>query len=320
MRHKRWLALVLLILCATQALPARAADLTPRRGQKSEAVDDLQRQLTSYGFYFVPQEERYSTQTALAVQRYQQHLIELRELDEFARLLFPDPIKADGRITRAQHDYLFSGVFVPYLDPGPADPSESVRRVQIRLDALGYFEGKINGLMRIHTVWALTAFQRANGLPETGQPDKDTLTRLFGSHALPCDAPTRPYQLFIDRFKQRAYVYAWTGDGYALDREMVCSTGLPNTPTPDGVFSAEGAVSRWCYFPVYGCWAQYAYRIEGAVLFHSVLYEHANEETLRQSSLKTLGRKSSHGCVRLTVEDSRWIYDHCPTGTTVIVY
>lgn len=29
---------------------------------------------------------------------------------------------------------------------------------------------------------------------------------------------------------------------------------------------------------------------------------------------------ASHGCVRLTVKDAKWIYDNCPVGTKVIIY
>ena len=33
-----------------------------------------------------------------------------------------------------------------------------------------------------------------------------------------------------------------------------------------------------------------------------------------------LGTVCSHGCVRLTVADAKWIYDNCPLGTTVSIY
>jgi len=33
----------------------------------------------------------------------------------------------------------------------------------------------------------------------------------------------------------------------------------------------------------------------------------------------TLGKPASHGCVRMTVEDAKWIYDTIPNGTKVIV-
>ena len=32
-----------------------------------------------------------------------------------------------------------------------------------------------------------------------------------------------------------------------------------------------------------------------------------------------LGAPASHGCIRMTVADCKWIYDHCPSGTVVTV-
>ncbi len=33
-----------------------------------------------------------------------------------------------------------------------------------------------------------------------------------------------------------------------------------------------------------------------------------------------LGQTASAGCVRLTVADTKWIYDNCPSGTVVVIY
>lgn len=66
--------------------------------------------------------------------------------------------------------------------------------------------------------------------------------------------------------------------------------------------------------------AQYAYYIEGDIMFHSVLYNSKSESSLSKSSVRNLGRKASHGCVRLAVKDAKWIWQNCPAGTTIIVY
>ena len=77
------------------------------------------------------------------------------------------------------------------------------------------------------------------------------------------------------------------------------------------------AGGRWYYFKDFDCYAQYAWRIRGGILFHSVTYSRPNENS--GGSTRSLGRAESHGCVRLTVSDAKWIYDNCPRGTTVIV-
>lgn len=33
-----------------------------------------------------------------------------------------------------------------------------------------------------------------------------------------------------------------------------------------------------------------------------------------------LGTNASMGCIRLTVEDAKWIYDNCPSGTPIEFY
>ena len=72
------------------------------------------------------------------------------------------------------------------------------------------------------------------------------------------------------------------------------------------------------YFKDYNCYAKYAYRIVGGILFHSVLYN-SSKQGPTNSSVRALGRKASHGCVRLAVDDAKWIYDNCPEGTTVVI-
>ena len=118
------------------------------------------------------------------------------------------------------------------------------------------------------------------------------------------------------------YVYALDdNDQYSiLTRTMTCSTGLRDTPTPTGEFTYTGPGARWHYFKKWKCWAQYAYYIDGDIMFHSVLYNSDDESTLVKSSVRNLGRRASHGCVRLSVEDARWLWNNCPGGTHVIVY
>ena len=76
---------------------------------------------------------------------------------------------------------------------------------------------------------------------------------------------------------------------------------------------------RWHYFTEFFCWAQYASQIEGNILFHSVLFYKQNEKSLQWGTLNKLGRKASHGCIRLKVEDAKWIWENCKKGTVVVI-
>ncbi|MFC2992564.1 peptidoglycan-binding domain-containing protein [Halomonas tibetensis] len=56
---------------------------------------------------------------------------------------------------------------------------ETLRTVQLRLADKGYYQSTVDGLYGRGTRGALEAFQRAEGLNETGLPDTDTLVRLL---------------------------------------------------------------------------------------------------------------------------------------------
>lgn len=66
---------------------------------------------------------------------------------------------------------------------------ETLRRVQARLAKAGYDPGAADGAFGPKTGAALTAFQRANGLAETGLPDQLTLLQMFRPGAEPVKAP-----------------------------------------------------------------------------------------------------------------------------------
>jgi lipoprotein-anchoring transpeptidase ErfK/SrfK len=226
-----------------------------------------------------------------------------------------------GELTEPQRTRLYDRELPVYRQAlREGDDGSEVRRVQRRLISLKYTDHTADGIFDGKTAAALTLFQQASDLTGTGEADRATQEALFSEAAVANDRPLYDYLLKIDTEKQIVTAYGWEDGEYTRTvREMVCSTGLDDTPTPAGTYKATGPVARWCYFPTYDCWAQYAFRIKGGVLFHSVLYQQPKESTLLEGSVKKLGRKSSHGCVRLSVEDAKWIFENCTAGTTVIV-
>lgn len=121
------------------------------------------------------------------------------------------------------------------------------------------------------------------------------------------------YYIRINKATNVVTVYRSNG---TPERAFVCSTG---SATPIGTFSTSQKL-RWHVLdgPSYG---QYCTRIVGGVLFHSVWY-YANGDYASQSYVQynKLGTTASHGCVRLTVADAKWIYENCPLGTSVTVF
>lgn len=128
-----------------------------------------------------------------------------------------------------------------------------------------------------------------------------------------------PYYIKINRMQNCITVYTPDENGeYTIPyKAMVCSTGLYNA-TPSGTYQISTKY-RWreLYGGVYG---QYATRIHGAILFHSVPYYTKSNDNLCTDKYNKLGQQASMGCVRLTTEDAKWIADNCPSGTSVEIY
>lgn len=211
--------------------------------------------------------------------------------------------------------------FQPYqytVQSGSEGPE--VFRVQRRLRQLKYLykpDGSYGGLTEI----ALKYFQRKHGLNETGIADQATQEMLFSENAMAAEEYVFPYKLSISLDEQRVYAWEWDGSGYNKEvKKFKCSTGMAGYDTPVGTYQSGGKVTsgQWYYFTDYNCYAKYAYRIVGGILFHSVLYN-SNKKGPTSSSVRALGRKASHGCVRLAEENAQWIFENCPEGTTVVI-
>lgn len=233
----------------------------------------------------------------------------------------PDGIVTDELMT----DILaMKGVdfYVEDLARGAENTGEIIR-LQRRLASLWYLSSYsgIDGQFGKNTEAAIQYFQKRNNLEQTGIADETTQLLIYSAAAIKSDRPANIYKLKISVKDQKVYAYEWVeGDYTKLVRTMVCSTGTTTNPTPYGTWAAAGAAGRWYYFKKFDCWAQYAYRIVGGILFHSVIFSEKNTKTLRQGSVNALGSRASHGCIRLKVDDAKWIYNNCGAGTLVTVY
>ncbi len=130
----------------------------------------------------------------------------------------------------------------------------------------------------------------------------------------------QPYVIKVNRYYNTVTVYEQdeNGEYSAPIKAMTCSVGS-QARTLQGTFQLKEKY-RWKLLmgDVYG---QYATRIVGGILFHSVYYyENGNPASLATNEFNKLGQAASHGCIRLTVADAKWIYDNCTSGTKVIIF
>ena len=231
-----------------------------------------------------------------------------------------DTIVTDGCVTEDWFAFMLGGsaVYGPTVRPG--DTGRDARRVQKRLKALKYLASGIDGAYGENTALAMKYFQRRNGLEETGECDTDTQLALFSDSAVESDQYVSPYIAYVSTKKNKVRIMAWTGDGYNKEVKMFkCTTGAKATPTLKGTHQAVGPISDWYYMADSSIWVRYAFQIKDNYFFHSVLFKNKGDKKPTSASLRNLGHNASHGCVRLAVDDARWIYENCTPGMTVII-
>ncbi len=129
-----------------------------------------------------------------------------------------------------------------------------------------------------------------------------------------------PYYIKVNRTQNVVNVYTVDENGeYTMPyKVMLCSTGT-STPKAGKKYKITSYRTLWNKLKgnVYG---QYAVQITGNILFHSVPYTAKNNSSLEYWEYDKLGTKASLGCIRLTVEDAKWIYDNIVPGTWVEFY
>ena len=128
------------------------------------------------------------------------------------------------------------------------------------------------------------------------------------------------YKIIVDLYWKVVMVYAKDENGEYTKpvRYMLCSPGASKSPTRTGTFEMKGTRVRFARFKGLTVSAQYWSLIVSATYFHSILYNSNNAKDYT-SSYNNLGSAVSHGCIRLTVPDARWIYYNAAPGTVVTI-
>lgn len=146
----------------------------------------------------------------------------------------------------------------------------------------------------------------------------------------PTTAPTADGERMIVVYigTESVVVYIAKDGEWTEERVMICSTGRTKLLTPRGTF----AIVRQYPYKKMGqvdgenVYSQYASRITGSYLFHSVpiggdkrYNQGYGKKQMFIKYYEKLGSIASGGCVRLRCIDAYWIYMNCPVGTTIII-
>ena len=121
------------------------------------------------------------------------------------------------------------------------------------------------------------------------------------------------YLILVDRAACKVAVYAGRFGAWNNIMYWDCAPGKASTPTVSGTFTVQG---KGYYFDSGSARCYWYTQFYGNYLFHSVLYSKYNGSLMDGR----VGIPLSHGCVRLQIDNAKWIYDNIPRGTKVVIY
>ena len=122
------------------------------------------------------------------------------------------------------------------------------------------------------------------------------------------------YLLNVNLDAQKTYIYKGKNDNWKLVRTCPCSTGIDGEDTPSGSFKTEEK-GDWFFSEKFQQGGKYWTQITGDILFHSVPFSRDKKTIVDY----TLNKPASHGCIRLSVDDEKWIYTNIPRGSKIII-
>lgn len=120
------------------------------------------------------------------------------------------------------------------------------------------------------------------------------------------------YLILVNRTSHTVNIFQGKQGNWATIKSFSCTDG---NATPNGTYTIGSHTYHFGEEKGYTCW--YATQITGEILFHSVLY---NPNSMTSIQDGRLGITASHGCIRLDINNAKWIYENIPSGTKVVIY
>lgn len=219
------------------------------------------------------------------------------------------------------------------------DSGEKVKELQLKLNKFKY-NLIVDGEFGTSTDFAVRNFQAKVKLSPDGVAGSETFKLLDSTPAkdpyiykapVKSSEPTQPtnssnpyeslinskdclsntnYYIYTNLSQHVVCVFTGSNHNWKLIKSFSCSVGKSSTPTIRGHFSVG---DKGTYFVTEnGLICKYFTQISGNYLFHSILYDkNGNVVDSR------LGQNISHGCIRLALENAKYIYDTVPASTSI---
>lgn len=221
------------------------------------------------------------------------------------------------------------------------DTGDDVTEIQKMINKFGY-NVTTDGKYGEETTYIVMDFQKKHNIILDGkvsgatlealekQPDPSTMYKATAQSVLnasdaankakyenivnnaDCQSYTN-YFIVVNLSEQKVYIYNGTNRNWQLINEFECASGSPSSPTIPGHYFL--GVKDTKFVLDNGTTCKYYSQIQGNMLFHSILFD-KNDNVIDS----TLGTGVSHGCVRLALENAKYIYDQIPIGSGIWIY
>ena len=190
----------------------------------------------------------------------------------------------------------------------PGMQGEPVRALQDRLFALHYDPGVVDGRYGAGLTSAVMAFQKVNGMPRNGRATVDVLAAIAAATDPPALLPDGGATRIEIDFKRQVLLF-WkdgallrilpvsTGSGKRYCEEGICGVAV----TPSGSFRIERRIK--------------GQRKSYLGLLYDPMYFYGGYAIHGAPSVP--GYPASHGCVRIPMHVSRWMFETVPNRTPV---
>lgn len=121
------------------------------------------------------------------------------------------------------------------------------------------------------------------------------------------------YFIWVDLTRLSIYLMKKVNNEYTLIKTIDCSAGAESTPTLRGYFKIKAKVYKF-YNTKYRAGAMYGLVYYGNYMIHSVSIDQKGK--IIDNSII---RRVSHGCIRISMSDAKYLYNNIPVGSVVWV-
>ncbi|MFT5872888.1 MAG: lipoprotein-anchoring transpeptidase ErfK/SrfK [Clostridium sp.] len=124
---------------------------------------------------------------------------------------------------------------------------------------------------------------------------------------------TTKYFTWVDLNRQRVSIFIGGANHWTLLKTYSCATGNNITPSKRGLFTIQN--KGYSFTTDGGALVKYWNAYSGNYLLHSTILNSSGKVVIDG----TIGKRVSHGCIRMPLDMAKWYYENIPRGSLVWV-